>query len=174
MDKKSLIKKILLFILGVFIIIIQNSIVNYLSIFGITINLVLIYLVIISLYLDELTVGIIGAILGLLLDASVGAVFGSNALILFLISYIVSILKHSIYKEIPLIILLLIVAASFVYCGLSLLLAKMVFNVYKITSIVKLIIVPLVNGFVGVLLYKLLQKPISSLEEEQWWFNEEK
>ena len=44
-------KRILLCILGIFIIIIQNSIINYLSIFGMTINIVLIYLVIISLYL---------------------------------------------------------------------------------------------------------------------------
>ena len=54
-------KKILLCILGFFIIILQNSIINYLSVFGMTINIVLIYLVIISLYLDELESGIIGA-----------------------------------------------------------------------------------------------------------------
>ena len=47
-------KKVLLCILGFFIIILQNSIINYLSVFGMTINIVLIYLVIISLYLDEL------------------------------------------------------------------------------------------------------------------------
>ena len=58
-------KKILLCILGFFIIILQNSIINYLSVFGMTINIVLIYLVIISLYLDELESGIIGAVLGI-------------------------------------------------------------------------------------------------------------
>ena len=56
-------KKVLLCILGFFIIILQNSIINYLSVFGMTINIVLIYLVIISLYLDELESGIIGAVL---------------------------------------------------------------------------------------------------------------
>ena len=61
-------KKILLCILGFFIIILQNSIINYLSVFGMTINIVLIYLVIISLYLDELESGIIGAVLGIILD----------------------------------------------------------------------------------------------------------
>ena len=59
-------KKILLCILGFFIIILQNSIINYLSVFGMTINIVLIYLVIISLYLDELESGIIGAVLGII------------------------------------------------------------------------------------------------------------
>ena len=60
-------KKILLCILGFFIIILQNSIINYLSVFGMTINIVLIYLVIISLYLDELESGIIGAVFGIIL-----------------------------------------------------------------------------------------------------------
>ncbi|MFQ9287326.1 MAG: hypothetical protein ACLR3X_03930 [Intestinibacter bartlettii] len=46
-----------------------------------TINIVLIYLVIISLYLDELESGIIGAVLGIILDSSVGGLFGSNGLI---------------------------------------------------------------------------------------------
>lgn len=76
-------KKILLCILGFFIIILQNSIINYLSVFGMTINIVLIYLVIISLYLDELESGIIGAVLGIILDSSVGGLFGSNGLIFF-------------------------------------------------------------------------------------------
>ena len=92
-------KKVLLCILGFFIIILQNSIINYLSVFGMTINIVLIYLVIISLYLDELESGIIGAILGLILDSSVGGIFGANALIFFAIAYMVSYIKDKVYNQ---------------------------------------------------------------------------
>ena len=91
-------KKILLCILGFFIIILQNSIINYLSVFGMTINIVLIYLVIISLYLDELESGIIGAVLGIILDSSVGGLFGSNGLIFFGVAYMVSYIKDKVYK----------------------------------------------------------------------------
>ena len=90
-------KKILLCILGFFIIILQNSIINYLSVFGMTINIVLIYLVIISLYLDELESGIIGAVLGIILDSSVGGLFGSNGLIFFGVAYMVSYIKDKVY-----------------------------------------------------------------------------
>nr|SUY22852.1 rod shape-determining protein MreD [Clostridioides difficile] len=46
----------------------RNSITNYIDIFGISFNLVLIYVTIISLYLDELEGGIIAVIIGLIKD----------------------------------------------------------------------------------------------------------
>ena len=116
-------KRILLCILGIFIIIIQNSIINYLSIFGMTINIVLIYLVIISLYLGERESGIIGAILGIILDSSTGGIFGSNALIFFVLSYMVSYLRDKIYKESTIMIFTIILGTTLIYCGSSFLFA---------------------------------------------------
>ena len=154
-------KKILLCILGFFIIILQNSIINYLSVFGMTINIVLIYLVIISLYLDELESGIIGAILGIIVDSSVGGLFGANALVFF-VSYI----KDKVYKESPIMIFTIILGATFIYCVLSFLLSKTIYNVCQLTSIIKIVVVPIVNSLVGILVYKIFKKPILSLEEE--------
>lgn len=159
-------KRILLCILGFLIIIIQNSIINYLSIFGMTINIVLIYLVIISLYLGELESGIIGAILGIILDSSVGGVFGSNALIFFVLSYMVSYLKDKIYKESLIMIFTIILLTTFIYCGCSFLLAKSLYNVCKFTSIIKIIVVPIINSLVGILVYKIFKNQILRLEEE--------
>lgn len=159
-------KRILLCILGIFIIIIQNSIINYLSIFGMTINLVLIYLVIISLYLEELESGIIGAILGIILDSSVGGVFGSNALILFALSYMVSYMRDKVYKESPVMIFTIILISTLIYCGCSFLLAKNLYNVCKFKSIIKIIVVPILNSLVGLLIYKIFKNPILKLEEE--------
>ncbi|MFR3071739.1 MAG: hypothetical protein ACLTK8_02665 [Paeniclostridium sp.] len=62
-----------------------------------TINIVLIYLVIISLYLDELESGIIGAVLGIILDSSVGD-YLSNGLI-FGLAYMVSYIKIKFIKK---------------------------------------------------------------------------
>ena len=159
-------KRVLLCILGFLIIIIQNSIINYLSIFGMTINLVLIYLVIISLYLGELESGIIGAIFGIIIDFSVGGIFGTNALIFFVISYMVSYLRNKVYKESSIMIFTIILASTFIYCGASFLFAKLLFNVCKFTWIIKIILVPIINSFVGVLLYKIFKNPILKLEEE--------
>ncbi|MGN1032547.1 MAG: rod shape-determining protein MreD [Intestinibacter sp.] len=159
-------KRILLCILGIFIIIIQNSIINYLSIFGMTINIVLIYLVIISLYLEELESGIIGAILGIVLDSSAGGIFGSNALILFLLSYMVSYLRNKIYKESLVMIFTIILVTTLIYCGVSFLFARLLYNVCKFTSIIKIIVVPIVNALVGILVYRIFKDQILKLEEE--------
>ena len=159
-------KKVLLCILGFFIIILQNSIINYLSVFGMTINIVLIYLVIISLYLYELESGIIGAILGLILDSSVGGIFGANALIFFAIAYMVSYIKDKVYKESPIMIFTIILGTTFIYCGISFLLARVLYNVCTFTSIIKILIIPILNSLVGILVYKIFKKPILRLEEE--------
>ena len=83
-------KKVYLCLLGIAILILENSITNYITIFGVTIDFLLIFLTIISLYLDDLESSIIGAVLGLLKDISVGGIFGVNGLIYFLICYIIS------------------------------------------------------------------------------------
>ena len=92
-------KKVLLCLLGVLLLIIENSIVNYIHIFGVSFNLILIYMTVIALYMDELEAGIIGAIIGLVKDMTTGGIFGVNALILFAISYGISHLRYKIYKE---------------------------------------------------------------------------
>lgn len=159
-------KKILLCILGFIIIILQNSIINYLSVFGITINIVLIYLVIISLYLEKLESGIIGAILGIILDSSIGGIFGSNALIFFVLAYLTSFIKDKVYKESPIMIFTIILGVTFIYCLISFLFAKSLYNVCHITSIIKILVVPIINSFIGILIYKIFKKPILRLEEE--------
>ncbi|WP_455542731.1 rod shape-determining protein MreD [Intestinibacter sp.] len=159
-------KRILLCILGFFIIILQNSIINYLSVFGMTLNMVLIYLVIISLYLGELESGIIGAILGIILDSSVGGIFGANALIFFVIAYMVSYIKDKVYKESPIMIFTIILGTTFIYCGAGFLLARILYRVCTFTSIIKIILVPIINGLIGILIYKIFKKPILRLEEE--------
>ncbi len=67
-------KKVLLCLLGIVLMTIENSITNYIDIFGISFNLVLIYVTIISLYLDELEGGIIAVIIGLIKDITVGGI----------------------------------------------------------------------------------------------------
>ena len=117
-------KKILLCILGFFIIILQNSIINYLS------------------------------------------VFGSNGLIFFGLAYMVSYIKDKVYKESPIMIFTIILGATFIYCGLSFLLSKTIYNVCQLTSIIKIVVVPIINSLIGILVYKIFKKPILSLEEE--------
>ena len=57
-------KKVLLCLLGIAILIIENSVTNYINILGGSIDFILIYLTIISLYTAELESSLIGAIIG--------------------------------------------------------------------------------------------------------------
>ncbi len=57
-------KKVYLCLFGIAILILENSITNYMSILGVTVDFILIFLTIISLYMDELEISIIGAIIG--------------------------------------------------------------------------------------------------------------
>ena len=57
-------KKVYICLFGIAILILENSITNYMSIFGVTVDFILIFLTIISLYMDELESSIIGAIIG--------------------------------------------------------------------------------------------------------------
>ena len=65
-------KKISLCLFGIAILILENSITNYISILGVTIDFLLIFLTIISLYMDEMESSIIGTIIGLIKDITVG------------------------------------------------------------------------------------------------------
>ncbi|MFR3558731.1 MAG: rod shape-determining protein MreD, partial [Paraclostridium sordellii] len=75
-------KRVLLFLIGVLIVIIEGSITNHLIFLGVSINFLLIYITIISLYLDDIESGIIAILLGFVKDIALGSIFGVNALVL--------------------------------------------------------------------------------------------
>ena len=69
-------KRFLLCLIGILLVTVESSITNYIDIYGVSFSLVLVYCTIISLYLDELEAGIIGAIIGLIKDITVGGILG--------------------------------------------------------------------------------------------------
>ncbi|MDO7204191.1 rod shape-determining protein MreD [Paraclostridium bifermentans] len=92
-------KRILLFLIGVLIVIVEGSITNYVDILGVSVNFLLIYMTIISLYLDDIEVVTIAVLLGFVKDIALGSIFGVNALILAIIAYGISNLNDKIYKN---------------------------------------------------------------------------
>lgn len=161
-------KKVYLYILAIVILILENSITNYISIFGVTIDFLLIFLTIISLYLDELESGIMGAIIGLLKDISVGGIFGVNALIYFVVCYMISYSRNKIYKESKVTIFTLILATT-IFSSVMNILSSIV--VYSSFSIIKLmvrgiVILPILNSLVALILYRAFDKSILKLKED--------
>ena len=160
-------KKILLLIIGITIVILENTITNYIDLLGISFNLLIIYITIISLYLDKLEIGIIAAILGLIRDITVGGIFGLNGTILFFIAYCISHLSDKIYKENYITILVLIFTTTLFDSMINI---GVVGELYVVDSIELriirgILIYPFINGLMGVLVYRLSKKSIVKLKE---------
>ena len=161
-------KKVYLCLLAIAILILENSITNYISIFGVTIDFLLIFLTIISLYLDELQSSIIGAILGLLKDISVGGIFGVNGLVYFLICYIISHSRKKIYKESKVTIFTLILATTIFSSVINILASVVVYNSFYITTLMikSIVILPILKSIMALILYKAFDKSILKLKED--------
>jgi len=161
-------KKFLLCLLGVLLIVVEMSITNYIKIFNVSINLLIIYITIISLYLDETDVSIIGAIIGFIKDSTVGGVFGVNALTLFTIGYGISFLKTKIYKESNITIFTLVFITSLFDSMVNIVTVMPVYTSYGIFNfIIKgILTIPLVNSVMSLLLYNLFKTSILKLKED--------
>lgn len=161
-------KKVLLCLLGILLVIIENSIVNYIDIFGISFSLVIIYMTVIALYTDELEVSIIGAVVGLIKDMTVGGIFGVNGLILFAISYGISHLRSKIYKESRITIFALVFITSLFDSMVNIASVSLVYSIYGIINLIikGMLIVPLINGLLSVILYSISKDSILKLKED--------
>ena len=161
-------KKFLLCLLGVLLIVVEMSITNYIKIFNVSINLLIIYITIISLYLDETDVSIIGAIIGFIKDSTVGGVFGVNALTLFTIGYGISFLKTKIYKESNITIFALVFITSLFDSMVNIVTVMSVYNSYGILNLIikGILTIPLVNSVMSLLLYNLFKTSILKLKED--------
>lgn len=161
-------KKVYLCLLGIAILILENSITNYISIFGVTIDLLLVFLTIISLYLDELESSIIGALLGLLKDISIGGIFGINGLIYFVICYIISYSRKKIYKESKVTIFTLILATTIFSSVINILSSIVVYSSFSIVRLMirGIVILPILNSVIALILYKAFDKSILKLKKD--------
>lgn len=161
-------KKFLLCLIGLAILIIENSITNYISILGTTIDFLLIFITIISLYLDGLESGIIGLIIGLFKDITVGGIFGINASIYFAIGYIISYLSKKIYKESKVTIFTLILITSIVSSVVNILASMVIYSSFTTIRLMLkgIVVLPLLNSLIGLILYKVFDKSILKLKED--------
>ena len=161
-------KKILLCLLGILLVIVEMSITNYIDIFNVSFNLVIIYITIISLYLDKTEVSIIGAIIGLVKDMAVGGIFGVNGLILFTVGSGISMLKNEIYKESNITIFALVFITSLFGSVVNMVTTMIVYNTYGILELIirGILILPLVNSILSIILYNLFKPSILKLKED--------
>ncbi|HSQ34274.1 MAG TPA: rod shape-determining protein MreD [Peptostreptococcaceae bacterium] len=161
-------KKFILFLIGILILILENSVFNYIDIFGNSVNIILIYISIISLYLDELEAGILGAVLGLLKDLTVGTILGTNGLSLFIIAYVFSFLRDKIYKESLTSIAILVILASMTDSLINIVLLGQIYANYGVMYIISngLFLIPILNTLCSVIFYLIFKDLILKLKKE--------
>lgn len=163
-----MLKKVLLCLLGLLLVIIENSIFNYIDIFGMSLNLILIYIVFISLYQDSLEGGIVALIVGLTKDVTVGGVLGINALILFAVAYTIGHMREKMYKDSYSSIAFLVVIATIFDSLLNIAISSIVYNSYGILTLAikGLLLAPALNGVASLILYRLFKNLVLKLKED--------
>ena len=160
-------KRFIICIIGIFLIFIENSMTNYINIFGASFNLLLPCLVMISLYLEDSEAGLIGAFLGLIKDITVGGIFGLNALILAVICYLISHYRRNLYRDDIGMVIGLVAGVSMIDSFVSAIAAYFVYYMDGILIVMsrRLIVIPILNSIIGLVIYKLFNSSIRKLEE---------
>lgn len=86
-------------LVGLIILILQQTVIMNISLFGIKIDLLLIFIVSISMFIDKTDIIFTVLPIGIVKDAFFPYVFGLNTLILVLVSLIVCMIEKKIYKD---------------------------------------------------------------------------
>lgn len=161
-------KRILLFLIGVLIVIIEGSITNYVDFLGVSINLLLIYITIISLYLEDVEASILAILLGFVKDIAMGSLFGVNALVLAVVAYGISNLKDKIYKNSYITIFALVFISSLIDSIVNIILLGSVYQTYDILTIfIKgICTIPLVNSIGSLIFYFVFKDSILKLKKD--------
>jgi rod shape-determining protein MreD len=161
-------KRIVLFLIGVLIVIIEGSITNYIDFLGVSINFLLIYITIIALYLEDLESSIIAILLGFVKDIAMGSIFGVNALVLAVVAYGISNLKDKIYKNSYITVFALVFITSLIDSIVNIILLGMVYQTYDILNIfIKgICTIPLVNSIGSLIFYFIFKGSILKLKKD--------
>ena len=118
--------------------------------------------------MDELQSSIMGAIIGLMKDITVGGIFGINGLVYFLICYIVSYSRKKIYKESKVTIFTLILATTIFSSVINILASMVVYSSFTTAKLMirGIVILPILNSIMALILYKGFDKSILKLKED--------
>lgn len=90
--------KLILYLLLLLSFIIQSTLLQFIQIYGVIINLSLVVLVVISLQTNELYGGTLGLMLGILCDIFYSPYFGINTVIFMSIGYLLGNISENVYK----------------------------------------------------------------------------
>lgn len=151
--------KVILYILLIFIFVTtQVTILNFVNIFGITPNLIVILIVSISLLEGRIHGAVVGFFAGLCMDAVIGVALGYHALIGMLLGLLLGNINKRFFKE-NIFVMLICTFISTILFEVSLVLVSNVLGLkISLMETLKVVIVPegLMNSVVGAVLFFII------------------
>lgn len=160
-------KKIILFLIGLIIIMMESFFTNFISSY-LSINFLLVYTVLIALYIEKNEALIIGGILGLIIDMVSGGIVGITAILFLVIIYFITNVKKSIFKDKKEIICLLVFISSIIYSLVNAGVSAIYFRPSSISIILLkgIILIPFLNTVTAYLAFTIFEDNLIRLREE--------
>ncbi|WP_368346843.1 rod shape-determining protein MreD [Peptostreptococcus anaerobius] len=160
-------KNIMLFIIGVVILLLETFLTNFLNA-SVSINFLLVFIILISLYYDNNYSLVLGGILGLISDLVSGGIIGVTGVLFLATSYFISSIEKSIFKDDKKIICLLVYIVSAGYSLLNGVVSAIFFVPPSLfVALLKMIIVfPILNSLIAFVAYILFEDRLKKLRED--------
>ncbi|MGB5822777.1 MAG: hypothetical protein WBH44_01790 [Proteocatella sp.] len=148
-------KNMLYVVIGLIVLIIEIAIANKFPIFGGTVDLLLIYTIILSRKTDVKTNFIVVVTLGFIKDILIGLKFGVNIAILVMVAMVIRFTKDKIYEYQYLYPIVMISMGTVIQCLSQAAVSAVYYNSFTIPAIMGLIVKKvLLNCAFGLLIYE--------------------
>lgn len=160
-------KNIILFFIGIIIMLLEVFFTNFINSF-VSVNFLMIYIIFISLYIDKSHSLILCGALGLISDFISGGIVGVSCILFLVISYFISTVEKSIFKDKRAIVCLLVAIISVFYSIISAVFSAIFFVPTPIIiALIKcLVVIPIANTLVAFLGYSIFEDRLKKLREE--------
>lgn len=159
-------KNITLFLVGVLLIFVEIFFTNFIF-SSVSVNLLLIFIIFISLYIDVNYSMILGALLGLLSDLLAGGIIGISACLFIGTAYFIANIEKTIFKDDRKIICLLVLLTSVVFSIINAVVAAIFFvSPPLLVGFIKAVIfIPAINTVVAYVAYTLFSERLIRLRK---------
>jgi len=164
---------LLLFMVSLLLVILQQSIFSGISIFGVTFDIVFVYIVCYSIVRDEVESVVVALVTGILRDAFFPAVFGMNTVLYILVAYSIGFLQKRIYKDSIVIPMFFTFAATCIkgivyFCYFYIVSYKFNFS-YHMTGVV--LLESLFNSLISIIIFRMVKRMDSiNVLKQEWKF----
>lgn len=160
-------KNILYLVIGLFLVFLSTSVLNFREplIFNYKANIIIIYIVYLSIFIGSERSSIIGLILGLLLDVSVGRFLGLNGLLFFLLCLLYGTFKDKIFKDRVFAPIILLILAVMIDSFVMTLISNVNFNSLNLyQNGMRIIEIMVMNIFLGIIAYYPIKYIVNKIE----------